>query len=572
MKLLLLAATLLASSTLSTAHVHRNLTTSESTMDNASSRHLKGKKKKHKRKKHASEEDPANEEGWAELVEAAATFEASSFAAQKYHAADGCLSNNEKQSDICLASEHSSSVAVHCCKGSMEKNNLKCSRDGCKKRSSFSAAKSYCENRGMRLCSVAELGSGACCNKGCGWNNAISWTSDSCGSGSPPTNNPANSPTNNKNPTSSSESSSGTLVSIDGDRNGDYLTSIGIMFAVEAREDLRITSISTFTGSSSNIWTEIWMRNGSHEGKTSDNSGWEKIYFGKNQQRGLFTPTEITLPNPVYVQKGSTVSFYLVSPGKLKSLESSVKEGKAIAQNDSITLFPATAIAYDRWERGCTGGRQCIIPARSFEGTISYDAVTITSPPTPQPTEDPFKKQPSGLTLREEQWLDGHNVRRKKWHEMYDKQYKPLKWSDGLKDMAQDYADELAKNCGATVHDPNRGGYGENLASNTGHGSWGELKPVEEVMYRYVERESKWSPPDNWHFTQVLWYATTHVGCADSKGTKSNGAVCRYQVCRYARTGNCAVTRFNDGSKEWWMKAVMGDSSNCKPFCPPEGC
>ena len=540
-------------------------------MDNASPKYLKGKKKKHKDKKHASTEGLDNDEdkGWSELVEAAATFEASSFAQQKYRAADGCLANNEKQGDICLASEHSSSVAVHCCKGPTEKNNLSCSRSGCKTISSFSEAKSYCENQGMRLCSVAELGSGACCNKGCGWNSQISWTSDSCGSGSPPTNNP----TNNNNPTSSG--SSGTLVTIDGDRNADYRTTIGMMFAVQARESLRITSISTLTGSSSNIWSEIWMREGSHEGKTSDSSGWERIYFGMNQQRGTLQPTEITLTKPVYIPKGSTTSFYVVSPGKIKSLKSSVKEGQAIAKNDSITLFAGTALAYNRWEDGCKEGKQCIIPARSFQGIISYDAVTITSPPTPQPTPDPYKKQPSGLTLREEQWLDGHNVRRKKWHEMYGKQYKPLKWSDGLKDMAQKYADEMAANCGATAHDPNRGGYGENLASNTGQGSWGELKSVESLMTRYVERESTWSPPNNYHFTQVLWYTTTHVGCADAIGTKSNnGGVCRYQVCRYARTGNCGIRSFNDGSKEWWMKAVMSEKSNCRPICPPEpeGC
>jgi len=560
----LLGAALLSSATLSSAYVHRNLTASESTIDNASPRYLKGtKKKKNKHMKHttATTDNSDDDEGWAELVQAAVDFEASSFAEQKYHAADGCLANNEKQADICLASEHSSNVAVHCCRGSMEKNNLRCSRDGCKKRSTFSAAKSYCENQGMRLCSVAELESGACCRKGCGWDSQISWTSDSCNTGNP------NNPTN-KNPTSSA----GTLVTIDGDRSANYQSTIGIMFEVEARENVGITSFSTFTGSSTKTWTEVWTRDGSYEGKTTDNSGWDKIYFGKSQQQGLFAPTEITLTSPVYIQKGSTASFYLVSPGKIKSLESNVKEGKAIAQNGSITLFAGAALDYDRWENGCINGRQCVLSARSFEGTISYNSVT--SAPTARPTTDPFEKQDSGLTFREEQWLDGHNVRREQWHEKYGKKYKPLKWSEELKDMAQAYADELASDCGPTVHDSyaNRKGYGENLASNAGFGSWGELKSVDQIMTRYVERESTWVPPANNHFMQVLWYATTHVGCADSKGKKSDGSACRYQVCRYARTGNCNVQSFNDGTKEWWMDAVMSDSSNCKPFCPPEGC
>jgi len=569
---LFLAATLLlSSSTLSSANennVRRNLTASELTIDNVSQRYLKGNNKNKNKKGTTTDSD--NTEGWAELVQAAAAFEVS-FEQQKYRAADGCLANNEKQTNICLASEHSSNMAVHCCKGSMEQNNLKCSRNGCKTKSTFTAAENYCDNQGMRLCSVAELESGACCDKGCGWNKQISWTSDSCDSSSnPPTKNPANNPTN-MDPKSSS---AGTLVTIDGDRSADYKNAIGVMFDIEAREDVGITSFSTFTGSTSKTWTEVWTRDGSYRGNTADNSGWEKIYFEKSQQRGTAAPIEVTLKTPVYIQQGETASFYIVSPGKITNVESDVKEGKSIAQDDSIKLYAGIALDYDRWERGCINDRQCIFSARSFEGTISYNAVTITSPPTSKPTTNPFEKQDSGLTFREEQWLDGHNVRRQKWHEQYGKKYKPLKWSEELKDMAQSYADELASDCGATVHDSyeNRKGYGENLASNTGFGSWGELKSVDKIMTRYVERESTWVPPANNHFMQVLWYATTHVGCADSKGKKSNGAICRYQVCRYARTGNCNVKSFDNGSKEWWMKAVMSDSSNCKPFCPPEGC
>ena len=178
------------------------------------------------------------------------------------------------------------------------------------------------------------------------------------------------------------------------------------------------------------------------------------------------------------------------------------------------------------------------------------------------------------LTLREEEWLDGHNTRREKYHKQYGKTYRPLKWSTGLKEMAQEYVDKLASDCGPVVHESyeNRGGYGENLSSNSGFGSWGELKPVDVVMTRWVEREQYWAPPDNVHYMQVLWRSSTHVGCADSVGTASNGAVCRYQVCRYASPGNCDMDRFNDGSEEWWMEAVLNDQSSCQPFCPPEGC
>ena len=97
-----------------------------------------------------------------------------------YHAADGCLKTGEKQTDVCLASEHTSNVPVNCCSGSMENKNLQCSRGNGETRSTFAEAKNVCEKKGMRLCSVAELETGKCCGKGFGYDWKISWTSDTC--------------------------------------------------------------------------------------------------------------------------------------------------------------------------------------------------------------------------------------------------------------------------------------------------------------------------------------------------------------------------------------------------------
>ena len=382
--------------------------------------------------------------------------------------------------------------------------------------------------------------------------------------------------------TSSPTKQVGTLVNFklgSGDRSitSNEVSTVGIIFEVQALRDLAITSLSTFTESEDESWSEVWIRHGRYEGNTaSADAGWERVYFERSQQHGGMAPLDIVFDDEqIFISEGHIMSFYLVSPGKFLSDQGNV-EGHVIAEDNSLRLYTGAALDYGRWEDGCSNGRDCILPARVFNGAISYVAATL--PPTAQPTPDLFQMQASGLTLREEQWLDGHNVRRKKWHGMYGKKYKPLKWSEELKDMAQAYADKLAVDCGPTVHDSydNRHGYGENLASNTGRDrgadSWGELKPVDSIMYRFVERESTWMPPKNGHFTQVLWYATTHVGCADSAGEKPSGVVCRYQVCRYARAGNCNLKSFNDGSKEWWMKAVMTDSSLCRPFCPPEGC
>ena len=494
-----------------------------------------------------------------------------------YKVTNSCLKQNDVKSELCLSEEdeeHTSSIAVNCCSGSMSNDNLTCRRNGCFTTTSFLDAKDHCEKDGMRLCTVDELDSGICCNRGCGFNNKLSWTADSCV--------PTISPT--KNPTSSPTTRTGTLITFnsksDGDRSigeDNESSSLGLVFEIQALRDLEITSLSTFTESESKIWSEVWIRKGRYEGNMKGvGDGWERVYFKKSQQYGSSAPLDIVFDRQVFVPEGQIMSLYLISPGKFLSEQGSKVEGDVIAEDSSLKLYAGAAVNYGRWaDGGCKNTAECKY-AGSFNGAISY--ATATMAPTIAPTPDGNTIQSSGLTLREEQWLDGHNTRREKYHKQYGKTYRPLKWSTGLKQMAQAYADKLASVCGPTVHDSyeNRGGYGENLASNTGFdrgaGSWGELKPVDLVMTRFVEREQYWEPPDNFHYTQVLWRASTHVGCADSVGTTSNGAVCRYQVCRYARAGNCDMDRFNDGSEEWWMEAVLNDQSSCQPFCPPEGC
>ena len=171
----LAAALLLSSVALAAANdIHLNLTASESSLNNIPQKYLRVRgNEENKNKTTATNADNNDNEAWNERNLAATAFD-ESFAEQKYRAANGCPMPNEKQTDFCLASEHSSNAAVHCCTGSMKKDNLKCSRNGCKMRSTFAAAENYCENKGMRLCSVAELESGVCCDKGCSWNKKIS--------------------------------------------------------------------------------------------------------------------------------------------------------------------------------------------------------------------------------------------------------------------------------------------------------------------------------------------------------------------------------------------------------------
>lgn len=174
------------------------------------------------------------------------------------------------------------------------------------------------------------------------------------------------------------------------------------------------------------------------------------------------------------------------------------------------------------------------------------------------------------ITQRELAYLNEHNTRREYWHKKFGGSYVPLKYSMGLAADAKAWAEELLDDCDTDgiQHDPNRDLQGENLAKAVGyHGDWGELKPVANIVSRWVDRESTWSWPENAHFTQALWRAAKFIGCGESVKSMGEGKMCRVQVCRYTRTGNCGM---GDGLN--WKGKMMEDFSNCGHACPPEGC
>jgi len=106
---------------------------------------------------------------------------------QVFHiAAKGCLRSgsdqlfNDVQIDLCVPNEHTSSLTVNCCVGSLADKNLECSRDGCFETMLYSEAEKLCNDEGKRLCTAAELESQACCRNGCNFDKRVSWTSDVC--------------------------------------------------------------------------------------------------------------------------------------------------------------------------------------------------------------------------------------------------------------------------------------------------------------------------------------------------------------------------------------------------------
>eukprot|EP00571_Detonula_confervacea_P011357 CAMPEP_0172301006 /NCGR_PEP_ID=MMETSP1058-20130122/2990_1 /TAXON_ID=83371 /ORGANISM="Detonula confervacea, Strain CCMP 353" /LENGTH=656 /DNA_ID=CAMNT_0013010991 /DNA_START=79 /DNA_END=2049 /DNA_ORIENTATION=+ len=177
------------------------------------------------------------------------------------------------------------------------------------------------------------------------------------------------------------------------------------------------------------------------------------------------------------------------------------------------------------------------------------------------------------MTEREFQYLESHNIRRKEWHEMYNLTYVPMVYSTGLAKSSKAWAEELLHACGIVgIEHEDHNPFGENLAKNTGNPlTWGQLYHPDKIVNRWVEFEIGLPYPSNGHLTQALWRASMYLGCGESV-KQHRGGLCRVQVCRYGRAGNCDMTRYNSTTGENWLIPMLDNYTRCGPDCPPEGC
>ena len=177
------------------------------------------------------------------------------------------------------------------------------------------------------------------------------------------------------------------------------------------------------------------------------------------------------------------------------------------------------------------------------------------------------------MTDRDKEWLESHNIRRKAWHEGNGKTYVPLKWSAALKAESKVWAEKLLDSCGKGMyHDPDNI-YGENVAGNSGSGSWGAMRSTEQILTRFVEMEVDDNWPHNGHLTQVLWRSSKYVGCAEASKPYGESGTCHTQVCRYVRPGNCNMNKYKKSeTDDWWLEPMLLEETSCEPACPPDGC
>ena len=168
------------------------------------------------------------------------------------------------------------------------------------------------------------------------------------------------------------------------------------------------------------------------------------------------------------------------------------------------------------------------------------------------------------MSERDEQWLEAHNSRRKIWHEQYGETYVPLRWSTTLASDAKSWATQLLSDCDldGIAHESNVE-EGENLAKNKssrGNRGMGILYPPDNILQRWVDQEKTWGYPRNAHLTQALWRASRYLGCGDAVKHYDDGSICRTQVCRYVRAGNCAMNSHNAREGDnWLVPMLMGE-------------
>ena len=150
--------------------------------------------------------------------------------------------------------------------------------------------------------------------------------------------------------------------------------------------------------------------------------------------------------------------------------------------------------------------------------------------------QEPYDARPRGDALLRRVMLSAHNQARA------DIEVAPISWDPALAAQAMTYAQVMARS-GQFKHSSKAyrpTPQGENLWMGTrGAFTYAEMAATWENERRYyrhrpvpdISTTGDWR--DAGHYTQMVWQATTTIGCAVASNERDD-----YLVCRYAPPGN----------------------------------
>lgn len=170
----------------------------------------------------------------------------------------------------------------------------------------------------------------------------------------------------------------------------------------------------------------------------------------------------------------------------------------------------------------------------------------------------------ANMSKADQEFLDAHNSRRKKFHESQDVSFRPMAWSAELAAGASAWAKEKAKTC--NTNEKESGAFGQNASAERLNSPDDALNP-DEIIASWMNR---FDPEQTWNNNQmagsaILWRSALYVGCASEVARiEDRDEYCQVTNCRYTRTTNCAVQQNN------WIASVIDENGHmCDTvFCP----
>lgn len=201
----------------------------------------------------------------------------------------------------------------------------------------------------------------------------------------------------------------------------------------------------------------------------------------------------------------------------------------------SIAIAPPPHDPWARWAGYSRMLDQRLQPQRAFEIAMP-DLPPTDRLASGQPVSDkPVGEAVAGQEVFDQQILAAHNRERQGLGLV------PLRWNPALAQSAQRWADYLATT-GRFEHSP------ENRATPEGENLWAGSKGYftpQAMVDAWIREKRYFRPgtfPDNsvtgrvedvGHYTQVVWRATTQLGCAEARSRNED-----ILVCHYAEAGN----------------------------------